>query len=324
MDNKKWFKDAKFGMMVHWGLYSLLGGEWKGKRVEAIAEWIQHTFRIPVKEYEKLAKAFNPIYFNAQEWVDLAKDAGMQYMVVTAKHHDGFCMYHTKVDKWNIVDATPFKRDVIKELAECCYKNGMKFGIYYSQEMDWHEPNGAGKVWPADEKLKNTVYWENDWDYPIGNKDFSQCFNDKIKPQLKELLTKYGDLLLIWCDDPCEITPKQSQEVYDWIKSFQPDCLVPSRVGNGLGDIYSFEDNKLPEENWDGLGEACVTMNDTWGYKSFDNHWKSVDEILGIKEKCNSRGVNLLLNVGPDALGRIPAPSIEILREIGKRNKKNI
>ncbi len=320
MDNKKWFKNAKFGMMVHWGLYSLLGGEWKGKRVESVAEWIQHTFRIPVVEYEKLASVFNPIYFNAQEWVDLAKDAGMQYMVVTAKHHDGFCMYHTKVDKWNIVDATPFKRDVIKELAECCYKNGMKFGVYYSQEMDWHEPNGAGKVWPPDEKLKNTVYWENDWDYPIGSKDFSQCFNDKIKPQLKELLTEYGDLCLIWFDNPDVITPQQSKELVDMVKKYQPNCLINSRIGNGLGDYHSTGDNLIDEEIKDGeLADCPATMNGSWGFKYFDDNWKNVNEICKIKEHLNSRGVNYLLNVGPDGLGRIPAPVINILKDVGKR-----
>ena len=133
MDARRWFKSAKFGMMIHWGLYSLLGGEYKGRRVSGGAEWIQHALTIPVKEYEKLTSVFNPIYFDANEWVKLAKDAGMNYMVATAKHHDGFCMYHTKVDKWNVVDATPFKRDVIKELAEACYKGGLKFGVYYSQ-----------------------------------------------------------------------------------------------------------------------------------------------------------------------------------------------
>jgi len=164
--------------------------------------------------------------------------------------------------------------------------------------------------------------WANNWDFPDKEKkDYSILLEKKIKPQLKELLTKYGDLLCIWCDDPCEITERQSKEVYEFIKSCQPDCLVPSRVGNGLGDIHSFEDNKLPDKDFEGLGEACVTMNHTWGYKGFDNDYKSADEILRIKKEVNDHGVNLLLNVSPDYLGRIPAPQVEILKEIGEKSK---
>ena len=147
MDSRKWFKEAGFGMMIHWGLYSVLGGEWKGQRMNGIGEWIQQFYRIPNAEYEKLAKIFNPIYFDAEEWVTIAKDAGVKYLVVTAKHHEGFCLFHTKVDKWNIVDATPFGRDVIRELADACKKHGLKLGLYYSQDLDWHEPNGGG--WPG-------------------------------------------------------------------------------------------------------------------------------------------------------------------------------
>ena len=319
MTNKEFYKKAKFGMFIHWGLYSIPAGEWKGKRTDKPGEWLMTYNRIPIKEYEQLATVFNPIYFDAEEWVKLAKEAGMQYIVFTSKHQEGFAMYKSDVDSYNVVDATPFGRDVVAELA-ACKKYDMKLGLYYSQELDFHEEHGGG-VHYIDPWLN--CEWANNWDFPDKEKkDLNIYLEKKAKPQLKEILTKYGDLLLIWCDDPCEITPKQSQDIYDWIKSFQPDCLVPSRVGNGIGDIYSFADNKLPEENWEGLGEACVTMNDTWGYKGFDNNWKSVDELMEIKERCNSKGVNLLLNVGPDALGRIPAPSVEILKEMGRRIKK--
>ncbi len=338
MDNREWFKQAKFGMMVHWGLYSILGGEWQGKRIPHIGEWIQQYFRIPRVEYEKLATVFNPIYFNAEEWVKLAQDAGMQYMVVTAKHHEGFAMFHSKVDKYNIVDATPFGRDVIGELAEACAKHGLKFGVYYSQELDWHEPNGGGysegKTW-----CDNTAYWTNNWDYPQENKNFTQCFEDKIKPQVTELLTNYGDLCLIWFDTPFDITPVQSQELYDLVKHYQPNCLVNSRIGNGLGDYQSTGDNDVDydyeadcektEKNNEvlyrtvrtGLLECPATLNDTWGYKSFDTNWKNADEVLALKDKLNAKGINYLLNVGPDALGRIPAPAMEIFREAGRRLK---
>ncbi len=320
MDNKKWFKEAQFGMFIHWGLYSVAGGEWKGKRTDYPAEWIMTYYRIPIKEYEELAKAFNPIFFNAEEWVLLAKEAGMKYIVITSKHQEGFCLFKSEVDSYNVVDATPFKRDIIAELAEACRKHDMKLGLYYSQELDFHEEHGGGysrvdKNFGCD--------WANNWDFPNKEKkDFRICLEKKTKPQLKELLTKYGDILVIWCDDPCDITPEQSREVYDLIKEYQPDCLVPTRVGNGVGDIHSFGDNVIPDEyHLDGLWESCLTMNHTWAYKGFDNDWKSVDEILRIKEHLNSRGVNLLLNVGPDHLGRIPAPSVEILKEIGRRTK---
>jgi alpha-L-fucosidase len=321
MTNKEFFKQAKFGMFIHWGLYSIPAGEWKGQRNDKPGEWLMTYYRIPIKEYEKLATVFNPIYFDAEEWVKLAKEAGMQYIVFTAKHQEGFAMYKSEADKYNIVDATPFKRDVVKELADACRKYDMKLGLYYSQELDFHEEHGGG-VHYIDPWLK--CEWANNWDFPDKDKkDFNICLQKKIKPQLKELLTNYGDLLLIWCDDPCEITKEQSKEVYDWIKKYQPDCLVPSRVGNGLGDIHSFADNVIPEEECkEGLWESCVTMNHTWGYKSYDNDWKSADELIKMKEHLNGLGVNLLLNVGPDYLGRIPAPSVEILKEMGRRIKE--
>ena len=320
MTNREWFKQAKFGMFIHWGLYSLPAGEWKGQRTDYPGEWLMTYYKIPIKEYERLADVFNPIYFDAEEWVRLAKEAGMQYIVFTSKHQEGFCMFKSEVDKYNIVDSTPFKRDVVEELACACRKYDMKMGLYYSHELDFHEEHGGG-VHYVDKKFG--CDWANNWDFPDkSKKDYRICLENKIKPQLKELLTKYGDLLCIWCDDPCEIAPDQSKEIYDFIKRYQPECLVTSRVGNGFGDIYSFDDNAVTDEkHLEGLWEACLTMNDTWGYKSFDNNWKSADELLRIKEHLNKRGVNLLLNVGPDYLGRIPEPSIRILREMGKKSK---
>ena len=211
-----------------------------------------------------------------------------------------------------------FKRDIIAELAAACRKHGLKLGLYYSQELDFHEEHGGG-VSRVDEKFG--CDWSNTWDFPNKDKkDFSVCLEKKIKPQIRELLTKYGDILLIWFDDPCDITPEQSMELYELVKKYQPDCLVPSRVGNGIGDIYSFGDNEITDDEClEGLWEAPVTMNDTWGYKTFDNNWKSAEELLKIKEHLNKRGINLLLNVGPDYLGRIPAPSVKILKEIGAK-----
>ena len=315
MNNKKWFKEAKFGMMIHWGLYSLLGGEYRGKRTPYIAEWIRNHMHIPHDEYIKLADAFNPIYFDAEEWVKLARDAGMKYIVITSKHHEGFCLFKSEYDNFNSVDGTPFGRDIIAEMAAACKKYGLKLGLYYSQELDWNEPNGGGY------DLENKKDWTNYWDYPDPTKkNYEQCFRDKILPQVREILTNYGDLCLVWFDTPYTISTEQSQELFDLVKSIQPDCLVNTRIGNGLGDYRSMDDNEIPDEDMgELLVETPATLNDSWGYKYFDNNWKNADEVLRLKNHLNSRGVNYLLNVGPDHLGRIPKPSQDILREVGRR-----
>ena len=319
MDNKAWFKEAKFGMMIHWGLYALPAGEWKGRRMPYQGEWCQQYFRIPNAEYRRLAKAFNPICFDADEWAQLAVDAGMKYMVVTSKHHDGFALFKSAVSDYNVVDATPFGRDVIGELADACRRHGLKLGLYYSQDLDWSEPDGGGytvgKTWGGDK-----AYRTNNWDYPDDeHKNYTNCFERKIKPQVKEILTKYGDLCLIWFDTPRTLSPEQSDELYNMVKLYQPDRLVNSRIGNGRGDYGSAGDNQIPDDDkGEMLYETPATLNGTWGYMSFDENYKSPERVLEIKNHLNARGINYLLNVGPDALGRIPAPAQEILRAVGK------
>lgn len=337
MDMHKWFKEAQYGMMVHWGLYSLLAGEWRGKRSGSYAEWIQTRLRIPNVDYARLASAFQPIYFNAEEWVRLAKDCGMKYFVVTSKHHEGFAMYHSKVDKFNVVDATPFGRDVIGEIAEACYKHGMKLGLYYSQDLDWHEPNGGG--YRSGHIPCAGSAWCNDWDFPENDKkDFDICFRNKIYPQVEEILRNYGELCLIWFDVPMTLEEKHSRQIFELVKKYQPDCLINSRLGNGAYDYVSLGDNEIPKEmpentefNPDlmnaidgfkpspyGLYETAATMNDSWGYCAWDQNWKSAKEIAAIKKKLNGMGINYLLNVGPDGLGRIPSASQDILRAVAK------
>ncbi len=326
--NKAWFAEAGFGMMVHFGLYSLLGGEWKGQRMPHIGEWAQSYFRIPNREYGRLAQIFNPIYFDAEEWVRTAKAAGMQYMVVTSKHHEGFALFHSEWDTFNVVDGTPFGRDVIAELAEACYKHGLKLGLYYSQDQDWRDPNGGG--YGVGHTNCGCMSWTNDWDFPDNDaKNYALCFEGKIKTQFREILTKYGDLCLIWCDNPINITPSQSRELYDMIRHYQPGCLVNSRIGCGVGDYCSCGDNEIefdPREdgsfhadvgrrNW--LFECPATLNDTWGYKSYDDHWKSPTRVREIRDRLHAQGINYLLNVGPDHLGRIPAPAVDILHALG-------
>lgn len=326
-------------MMAHWGLYSLLGGEYKGRRVDDYAEWIQSFMPIKSEEYSALAKVFNPIYFNADEWIRLAKDAGMKYFVFTSKHHDGFAMYHSKADKFNIVDATPFGRDVTAELAEACYRHGLKFGLYYSQELDWHHPHGGGYDNP---NRCSGVSWDNSWDYSDRQaKNFDICFEEKIKPQVKEILTGYGDLCLIWFDVPHTISPEQSLELNHLVKEYQPDCLINSRIGNGAYDYVSLNDNEYPSEKGEadasidpnslegfkvspyGLYETPATMNSSWGYKSYDSNYLSPEIIAQSRNKLNSMGVNYLLNVGPDPLGRIPSLSAEALLKAEEIYKKH-
>ena len=319
---KRWFKAAQYGMMVHWGLYSLLAGEYRGKRMDSryIGEWIQQYYRIPNTEYARLAKAFNPLYFDADEWVGLARDAGMKYLVFTAKHHDGFAMYRSKVSKYNVVDATPFGRDVVGELAEACRRHGLKLGLYYSQELDWNEPDGGGdalgKTWSG-----GAAYWTNNWDFPDASKKvFSRCYERKIRPQVEEILTQYGDLCLVWFDIGLHMPKALCRDLYDLVRSRQPACLINSRLGCGICDYTSAGDNEIPDDDKSGmLFETPATLNDTWGYKAHDQNWKSAAEVRRIREHLKARGANYLLNVGPDHLGRIPAPSADILRA-AKRN----
>ena len=331
MNNIQWFKEAKYGMMAHWGLYSLLAGEYRDQRVKTYAEWIQSYAAIPNAEYELLTRSFNPMYFNADEWIKLAKDAGMKYFVFTSKHHDGFAMFHSKADKYNVVDATPFGRDVVAELAEACYKHGLKFGLYYSQELDWHHPHGGGYDQPSTSCAG--VSWDNSWDYPDrSKKDFSICFEEKIKPQVTELLQNYGDLCLMWFDVPHTISKEQSLELNQLVKTLQPDCLINSRIGNGAYDYVSLGDNEYPEEmpreslkdvdmndthgfkySPYGLYETAGTLNGSWSFKYYDQNWITPEQVIARREKLNSLGINYLLNVGPHGLGRIPSFSKEIL-----------
>lgn len=306
-DSVKWFTDAKFGMFIHWSIYSQLEGEWKGKRYYGISEWIMKRARIPVEEYEKLADTFNPPKYDAEEIVLLAKSAGMKYITVTSKHHDGFAMYHSKVSPFNIVDATPFNRDPLKELADACKKHGIKLGIYYSQTQDWYEPNAVG----------------NDWDFDPVKKNFKIYLENKCRPQLEELLKNYGDIGILWFDTPGDITLEESRSLINWIHKFQPECLTSSRIGNLLGDYIALNDHQLPDTIIDRPFEALYTHNDSWDYTRLDNNFRSVREILQLLIATTSKGGNLLFNIGPKADGTIPEPSREMLMKVGKWIEKN-
>ena len=314
----KWWRDAHFGMFIHWGLYSIPAGEWKGEKGGGYSEWLMHKNKIPVKEYEQLTKQFNPVKFNANEWVRLAKRAGMKYIVTTAKHHDGFAMYHSKISPYNIVDATPFKRDQIKELAEACRKEGIKFGCYYSIDRDWHHPD----AFCANQGEGNT------WDYPDDSKkDFNKYLREKALPQVREILTQYGPLAIIWFDGVGTKTAEQNEEIIAMVRELQPYCLINSRLGDWKtfkwGDYRSMDDNRVADKllpyGWENPG----TINKTYGYSKNDQKWKSAKTLIRMLVDIVSKGGNYLLNVGPTAEGVIPQPSVERLRAMGKWLDKN-
>lgn len=320
-DPTLWWKQAGFGMMIHWGLYSLLAGEYQGQRMEYIGEWIMRRFGIPISEYEKLAGRFKAERFDADQWVSLAKEAHMGYLVVTAKHHDGFCLFHSKVDSYNVVDATPFGRDVIKELSEACRRQGLKFGIYYSQDLDWHEPDGGGYF--AHEWDHKPLDWNNSCDFPNHiPKDYSRCFYKKILPQVEELMTQYGEISVCWFDTPMTISPEQTKELWDLVRRFQPNCLINSRIGNGYGDYNSLGDNMVPVSRVIGNYETAATLNDTWGYKYFDHNYKKPEEVISLLEELRKKGVNYLLNIGPAPDGSFPDEAVSILKEVGRQIQK--
>lgn len=310
----EWFREAKFGMFIHWGLYAVPAGTWKEKKIGSIGEWIMHHAKIPVVEYEQLATQFNPTKFDAEAWAQLAEDAGMKYLTITAKHHDGFAMFHSTVSKYNIFDATPFHRDPMKELAAACAKRGIKFCFYYSQAQDWHEPGGIGNTWDfGDDKVK------------AANGAYDRYLDNKALPQVRELLTQYGPLGLIWFDTPLLMTPERAEKFTEVCHELQPDCMVNGRLQKfgGTGDYHSTGDNKIPGKVVAGLWETPATMNDTWGYKSYDQNWKSSADITFKLVDICSKGGNYLLNVGPTAEGVIPDPCPATLRAVGAWLKVN-
>jgi alpha-L-fucosidase len=309
-----WWHEARYGMFIHWGLYSSLAGEWNGQKTTEIAEWIMRNLKIPIPDYEKVAETFNPVKYNAEVWAQLAQDAGMKYLVITSKHHDGFCMFDSPSNPYNIADKTPYAIDPMKELAKACNKRGIKMCFYYSQDLDWHAQGGAD-------------HWEEkDPTHPNHNRppeDFQAYLDNVVKPNLKELLCNYGPIGLIWFDVPCLITKEQSLDLKKYVLDLQPECLVSGRIGHGVGDYGSLGDNEHPGSIVQGAWETPATLNDTWGFNKDDHNWKSLEFILELLINCASKGVNYLLNVGPTAEGVIPKPSCVILRQVGDWLKTN-
>lgn len=329
----KKFNDAKFGMFIHFGAYSRLGGYWKGEKVKGIGECIMRYAEIPRNEYRDMVTQFNPAKFNADEWVFAAKMAGMRYIVAMPKHADGFAMYDSKVTDYDIMDVTSFGRDPIDELYQACKKHGINFSIYFNY-LDWMDGgNGGVKDYEKKnpEENKSYQYWANTWDpSPV---PFTEYLEKKYKPQLRELLIKYPGMQELWHDMPMKITREQSFEVYKMVYDIQPAILNNSRVGNDLSDFWVPGDNVIPEENMEYqlngkkvdpkkvkelAWETPGTMNNTWGFRSDDLDWKSTEELLYWLTAITSKGGNYLLNIGPTGEGVFPEESMKRLKDLGE------
>ena len=300
-----WWREAKFGMFIHWGVYSVPAGYYQNKPVPGIGEWIMNKAKIPMQTYQQFAKDFDPTNFNADAWVKVAKDAGVKYIVITAKHHDGFAMFPSKVSSWNIYEATPWHHDPLKELATACRKYGLKLGFYYSQAQDWNNGGAAmgGK-----------------WD-PAQQHDMDDYIDKIAVPQVKELLTDYGSDVpaVIWWDTPHDMNSERAKKLYDVVETLRPDIIMNNRLGGGFKGDTGTPEQKIPAKGLPGQDwETCMTINDTWGYKRDDHHWKSAATL--IRNLCDiaSKGGNYLLNVGPDSTGVIPPPEVDRLEAVGK------
>jgi alpha-L-fucosidase len=319
-ERMKWYREARFGMFIHWGLYAIPAGRWDGHTIPG-SEWIMNAATIPVAEYKALARRFNPTQFSAAKIVSLAKSAGMKYIVITSKHHDGFAMFDSKADPFNIVQATPFKRDPLKELAVECRNQGIKLGFYYSQVQDWtapggvsFPPHGAGTL-KSDQHKPPTYHWD-----PAQNGSFPEYLHRKAIPQIREMLTNYGvSPAILWFGTPNkDMTPELAGEIVE-ILNEHPKLIWSDRLGGGYkGDMETPEQN-IPAQGFPGRDwELCMSMNDAWGYKQGDSNFKSTETLLRNLIDIASKGGNYLLNIGPMATGEVPAPEVERLQEMGK------
>jgi len=308
-----WWREARFGMFIHWGLYSVPAGTWDGQQIPSLGEWIMNNASIPVADYKALAPKFNPTGFSAHDIVALAKSAGMKYIVITAKHHDGFAMFDSKANPFNIVAATPFHRDPLRELAEECRKQGLKLGFYYSQDQDWTAPGASAILRQQHDPI--THHWDKAQDG-----DFDTYLHTKAIPQIKELLTNYGDFpAVVWFDTPtANMTPERAAEIVALVNQ-HPNLIWNNRLGGTYKGDTETPEQFIPAQGYPGRDwEACMTINDTWGFKSYDTNFKSTETLLRNLIDIASKGGNYLLNVGPDSNGVIPAPEADHLRAMGQ------
>ena len=303
----KWWREGKFGMFVHWGVYSTTGGLYNGKKLPNSAEWMMCRGKIPIAEYEQYAANFNPTKFDADKFVGLAKQAGMTYLVITAKHHDGFAMFASQAGDWDVVDRSPFGRDIMKELADACQKQDIKFGFYYSQAQDWHHPGGFG----------------NGWDKTIKRVSSDEYVMNKAVPEVKQLLTDYGPIGIFWWDTPRKMT-KESFDALHSLTKLQSDVITNDRLGADYpGDYKTFErhipDRAPAGKDW----EVCMPISGSWGYKIGDDNFKSTKTLIRNLIEIASLGGNYLLNVSPTGEGILLPQAVERLEAVGEWMKVN-
>jgi alpha-L-fucosidase len=315
-DRAAWFPDARFGMFIHWGLYSNPAGVWKGKKNKhPYGEWLQASEHVPRPEYRRLAASFNPTAFDAGSWIAEAKRAGMRYFVITAKHHDGFALWPTKASTYNVMDETPFKRDILGELAEACRDQGVKLGFYYSHWQDWEGTGGD---------VCETHMVNEEYVHPT-SEAFAHYWKTKCLVQVRELLDRY-DPWLMWFDSwdktsLAYVTPERQEELIGLIRSRSAKCLVNSRIQflapSENVDFISMMDNDFPEKGVAKPWETSGTLNHSWAYHSLDFAWKSTESLLKNLVSNAAIGGNYQLNVGPMGDGRFQPAAIKRLREIG-------
>lgn len=322
MKNEKWWQGAGLGMMVHFGVYSVLAGEYKGQSHPYCAEWIMPELRIPIKEYDEVAKTFNPVKFNADEWIKTAAEAGVRYIVFTTKHHEGFCNFKTDVSDYSLWNYQ--NRDIVLELRDACKKYGVRLGLYYSHCLDWHEKHGGGAMKDPKECLDISPY--NDWDFPDkSDYDFDKYLNEKSYPQVKELMDNYKPDIL-WFDCCWGITKDNAKKFYEIVKEGNPHCMTNSRLcelTNEYHDYRGMGDNQVAGKPTEDTTESIITLNGTWGYNKADNNWKSVEQVVKTWMKCASVNANLSINVGPKGDGSWPVETVDIFKGLAKWNKVN-
>ena len=306
-----WWREAKFGMFIHWGVYAVPAGTYKDKPVGDIGEWIMWNAKIPVHDYRGFAERFNPTKYDPGAWAALAKEAGMRYMIITAKHHDGFALFPSSASKWNVVEATPWKKDLLAPLATAARAQGLKFGLYYSQAQDWNNPGGA----------KAEMLDGGGWD-EAQKGGFDSYIDAVAVPQVTEILTKYQPDVL-WWDTPHLMTPPRAAK-FAKLLALRPGIIHNNRLGGGYPGDTETPEQEIPATGFPGRDwETCMTMNDTWGFKSDDHNWKPLSTIITNLVDITSKGGNYLLNVGPTAEGEIPAESIQLLKGVGAWMKVN-
>lgn len=324
-----WWNEAKYGMFVHWGPYSLYGGVYNGYRQKkGGCEWIMNRCKIPVMEYRANATRFRPNGFDAEKLVLTAQNAGMKYIVFTTKHHDGFAMFQSDASSFNIVDHTGFGRDVTDELVKACRKHGMKFGFYYSQAQDWCNAGGStarkemSEGWdnPDAEYIDNyTKEHHGSWDAIQTSRSFADYFHQVSLPQMTELLSRYPDVSVIFFDTPTSMTAELAAEMRSLVDKY-PQVITNDRLERPdyPGDYKTPEGRVPTTEEVEGVyWETCMNIGSSWGYKSWEDKWKDPQTIVSTIVTIAARGGNLLLNVGPDSDGQIPSEATDCLAKVG-------